>query len=95
MLTWLVTYHCKPGQRDVFRAEIAELGVREISTQEQGNLAYDYYLSETDPDALLLVESWEDSAAQSAHTWTDTFARLQDLKARYCDDVEIDKYDRD
>ena len=95
MLTWLVTYHCKPGQREAFRAELAALGVRELSAHEDGNLCYDYYLSEADPDALLLVESWTDSAAQAAHTWTDTFARLQELKAQYCDDVDIDKYERD
>ena len=94
MLTWLVTYHCKPGQRETFREAVAAAGVREVSTGEAGNLSYDYYLSDTDPDALLLVERWADSASQSAHTWTDTFARLQELKAQYCDAVEIDKYER-
>ena len=94
MLTWLVTYHCKPGEREAFRAAVAEAGVREVSKGENGNLCYDYYLSADDPDALLLVESWADSSAQAAHTWTDTFACLQELKAKYCDDVEIDKYER-
>ncbi|MBQ9492507.1 MAG: antibiotic biosynthesis monooxygenase [Oscillibacter sp.] len=94
MLTWLVTYHCKPGAREAFREAIAEAGIREVSKGETGNLAYDYYLSDTDPDALLLVERWTDSNAQAAHTWTDSFARLQELKAEYCDNVEIDKYER-
>lgn len=94
MLTWLVTYHCKPGQREAFREAVAAAGIREVSTGEAGNLSYDYYLSDADPDALLLVERWADSASQSAHTWTDTFARLQELKAQYCDAVEIDKYER-
>ena len=95
MLTWLVTYHCKPGQREAFREAIAEAGIREVSAAENGNLAYDYYLSDADPDALLLVERWADSAAQSAHTWTETFSALQALKAQYCDEAEIDKYVRD
>lgn len=95
MLTWLVTYHCKSGQRDAFRKAIAELGVRNVSKGERGNLKYDYYLSEDDPDALLLVESWTDGASQAAHTWTDTFAKLQELKAQYCASVDIDKYERD
>ncbi|MBQ6206222.1 MAG: antibiotic biosynthesis monooxygenase [Oscillospiraceae bacterium] len=94
MLTWLVTYHCKPGQREAFRKAISELGVRETSTHESGNLGYDYFLSEADPDALLLVERWTDSASQAAHTWTETFSALQELKARHCDEVEIDKYER-
>ena len=95
MLTWLATYHCKPGQREAFREAVAEAGIREISANENGNLGYDYFLSDADPDALLLVERWTDNSAQAAHTWTDSFARLQELKAQYCDDVEIDKYERD
>ena len=94
MLTWLVTYHCKPGQREAFREAIAEAGVQEVSRGENGNLAYDYYLSAANPDELLLVERWTDGGAQAAHTWTDSFATLQALKAQYCDGVEIDKYER-
>ena len=44
MLTWNVTYHCKPGKREEFFKAISDLGVRACSIHETGNLKYDYFL---------------------------------------------------
>lgn len=92
MLTWNVTYHCKPGQREAFYRAISDLGVRENSIREEGNVKYDYFFSAGDSDALLLVESWTEPALQEAHCKTAVFAKLQDLKSQYCDHVTIDKF---
>ena len=92
MLTWNVTYHCKSGQREAFYDAVSALGVRENSMKEAGNLKYDYYFSAADPDALLLVEAWTEPALQEAHCKTGTFSKLSALKERYCDGVEIDKF---
>ena len=92
MLTWNVTYHCKPGKREAFFQAISELGVRGNSNREEGNLKYDYFFDAQDPDALLLVESWTEPALQQAHCRTEIFARLQALKAEYCENVTIDKF---
>ncbi len=93
MLTWNVTYHCRPGQRDAFYQALCELGVRANSMSEAGNLRYDYFFAAEAPDDLLLVESWTDPACQQAHCETALFARLQELKAEFCEDVEIEKFD--
>ena len=92
MLTWNVTYHCKPGKREAFFKAISELGVRGNSNREEGNLKYDYFFDAQDPDALLLVESWTEPALQQAHCQTEIFTRLQALKAEYCENVTIDKF---
>ena len=97
MLTWNVTYHCKSGRRAAFyqaRSEehTSELGVRANSLEEDGNLRYDYFFAAEDPDDLLLVESWTSPAHQKAHCETEIFARLQDLKAQFCEGVEIEKF---
>ena len=92
MLTWNVTYHCKKGQRAAFYAAICELGVRANSLAEEGNRRYDYFFAAEAEDDLLLVESWTGPAFQQAHCETETFAKLQALKARFCDGVEIDKF---
>ena len=44
------------------------------------------------PDDLLLVESWTTPELQQAHCQTEIFGRLQELKAQYCDSVQIDKF---
>ena len=93
MLTWNVTYRTKPGKRDQFFKALTELGVRENSIHEAGNRKYDYFFDAQDPDVLLLVESWTEPALQQAHCQTEIFGRLQELKAQYCDSVQIDKFD--
>ena len=92
MLTWNVTYHCKPGKRDAFYQAITELGVRANSRSEDGNVKYDYFFDAQDPDVLLLVETWTEPALQEAHCRTETFDKLQILKAEYCDSVTAKKF---
>ena len=92
MLTWNVTYHCKPGQREAFYQALCALGVRGNSLQEEGNVKYDYFFAAEAPDDLLLVETWTEPELQAAHCSTELFARLQALKAQYCDSVNIDKF---
>ena len=92
MLTWNVTYHCKGGKRDAFYQAVTDLGVRANSLREAGNVKYDYYFDAQDPDALLLVEAWETPELQQAHCQTELFAKLQELKAAYCANVTIDKF---
>jgi len=92
MLTWNVTYHCKPGQRESFYQALCDLGVRENSIHEDGNLKYDYFFAAEAPDDLLLVETWTEPVFQEAHAQTEIFAQVQVLKKQYCASVEIDKF---
>ncbi len=93
MLTWNVTYHCKTGKREEFYQGLCDLGVRTRSQSEKGNCRYDYYFAAAEPENLLLVETWQTPEDQQAHCRTETFARLQELKAQYCESVEIDRFE--
>ena len=44
-------------------------------------------------DDLLLVETWTSPELQQAHCQTETFARLQELKKKYCEGVDMEKFD--
>ena len=92
MLTWNVTYHCKPGKREAFYEALCALGTRANSMSEAGNCRYDYFFAAEAPDDLLLVETWTEPALQQAHTKTEVFAKLQALKNEYCEGVEIEKF---
>ena len=93
MLTLNVYYRCKSGQREAFHKELSELGTRAVSMTEAGFVKYDYYFDAQDPDVLLLVESWESQEALTAHSSTETFAKLQALKGVYCTDVKLDRFE--
>lgn len=87
-----VTYRTKTGQRDRFLSEIKSLGIPEAFRSEKGCLAYDYYYPEHGGDEIFLNEIWEDEDSLTAHTQTELFAKLQELKNRYVSAVRIDKY---
>lgn len=87
-----VTYTCKPGRRKDFLEAIISEGIDQACRGEEGNVKYDYYLSTASEDELFLLEKWADEAALEAHWKMPHFARLGDLKAKYVDDVAIDRY---
>ena len=68
MLTCNVTFHCKSGCRSQFYQEITAIKLQEYSSQEAGNIKYEFYFSATDSDTLLLVETWIDEAFQKQHS---------------------------
>ena len=89
MLTWNVTYTCKPGRRAAFYQALSDLGIRDSSRAEAGNCGYDYFFAAEAADDLLLVESWDSPAHQQAHCQTEIFPQLQALKARFVESTEI------
>ena len=93
MLKLEVVYRCKSGQREAFYKELCAIGARETSVSEKGNHKYDYYFDARDPDVLLLLELWEDRECLDAHSSTAAFARLGELKAKYCENVTIDRFE--
>lgn len=92
MLTMIVYYRCKDGQRDAFMAEIKNGKIAENSRVEPGNKQYDYFIPVDDANTVLLLEKWESEEAQKIHTATENFKRLGEIKAKYVESVEIEKY---
>lgn len=90
MIILNVYYKAKTGQRDEYMKAVAAAGIPEKSRAEAGNVKYDYYLSEQNPDEVLLVEHWKDDAGYQFHKEQDYFQLLQDIKQKYVKNVHID-----
>lgn len=92
MLVINVSYYVKKGQRDKFLSEIRAHGIDAASKAEKGCLAYDYYFSPDNEDILFLNEIWESEEDLKAHAEAPHFAKVQELKAVYTDNVELVKF---
>lgn len=46
------------------------------SLNDEGNIAYDLYLSTTDPSKLLIFETWKDQESLDKHSAAEHFTRL-------------------
>lgn len=62
-----VKYECVPDKREAFIEKMKETGILDAIRAEDGCIKYDYYLSEKDPNELLLVEQWETQKHQQIH----------------------------
>ena len=87
-----VTYRCKEGMREKFLEAIKTEGLDAASRAEAGNIKYDYYFSDADPDELFLLEKWQDDEAIKIHSAEKHFKRLGELKADFVLETILERY---
>ena len=91
MILLNVYYKAKHGMREEFFKAVNELKVPEMSRAEEGNMKYDYYFSDADPDELLLIEHWKDQEAFEIHCGTEHFKSLGAVKEKYLVGTDLNK----
>ena len=79
----LVTYKVKSGMRDAFLKTMSESGILEEVLKEDGIVRYHYYLDESNPDIILLVEEWLTAEHQKKVLVRRHLARFQPIKGEY------------
>lgn len=87
MYTIYVKFTCLPGKREAFIQKVKETGVLEAIRAESGCIRYDYYLSEKDPNELLLIEQWETKTHQQVHIDQPHMETLRSFKGEYITDT--------
>ncbi len=93
MLTFNVTFKCRPEMRAEFLEMILAEGIDVSARAEAGNLAYDFYTSVGNADDLLLIEKYVDQDAVMAHVKQPYIARLTELREKYVADVIMEKFE--
>ncbi len=87
MYTIYVKFTCLPEKREAFIEKVKETGVLDAIRAENGCIRYDYYLSEKDPNELLLIEQWESQKHQQIHIEQPHMVRLREFKGNYITDT--------
>lgn len=83
MYTIYVKFECLPQKREAFIERVKETGILDEIRAENGCIKYDYYLSEKDPNEILLIEQWESKNHQQIHINQPHMARLREFKGEY------------
>lgn len=89
MYTIYVKFTCLPKKREAFIEKVKETGVLDAIRAEDGCIRYDYYLSEKDPNELLLIEQWESKKHQKIHIEQPHMERLREFKGDYITDTVL------
>ena len=88
-----VYYYVREGMMTDFIGALNSNNIAEQCRNENGCLQYDYFISESKPERLLLlIERWESAETQKIHTTQPHFSILQELKARYVEKTEFFNY---
>ena len=83
MYTIYVKFDCLPKKREAFIQKVKDTGILDSIRAEDGCIKYDYYLSESDPNELLLIEQWKTKQHQQIHIEQPHMARLREFKDDY------------
>ena len=83
MYTIYVSFECLPQKREAFIQKVKDAGILDAIRAEDGCSKYDYYLSDKDPNELLLIEQWETKQHQQIHLTQPHMARLREFKGEY------------
>ena len=89
MYTIYVKFTCLPEKREAFIQQVKDTGVLDAIRAEDGCIRYDYYLSEKDPNELLLIEQWETKEKQQIHIDQPHMAQLRGFKGDYITDTKL------
>jgi len=83
MYTIYVTFECLPGKREGFIQKMKDTGILAAIRAEDGCHCYDYYLSDEDPNLILLIEQWESKGHQQVHMTQPHMKEMGSFRADY------------
>ena len=89
-----VTYKCKAGKREKFLETQKAEGLDAARRAEAGNIKYDFYFAEADPDELFLFEKWRDEESVKSHNAEPHFRRFGELKAEFVLETVLERYSK-
>ena len=93
MYTIYVTFKCVPGKREEYIKRLYAEGIVDEVRREDGCIRYDYYISEKDPNEILLIEAWESKKHQEIHIEQPHMARLRELKPEFVLDTKLGEFE--
>ena len=93
MYTIYVKFTCLPNQREAFIQKVKMTGILDAIRGENGCIRYDYYLSEKDPNELLLIEQWESAQHQQVHISQPPMVQLRQFRGDYITDTVLGEID--
>ena len=83
MYTIYVKFECLPQKSEAFINKVKKTGILDAIRNENGCIKYDYYLSESDSNEILLIEQWKSKGHQQIHINQPHMEQLRKFKADY------------
>ncbi|MBR6380668.1 MAG: antibiotic biosynthesis monooxygenase [Lachnospiraceae bacterium] len=92
MITVNLYYKGTNGSARAFAQEMESTGIADAIRAEAGNLRYQYFQPLSDPETILLIDSWTDQAAIDAHHASPMMAQLAALREKYDLHMTVERF---
>ena len=82
-ITMNLYYTGKNGNAKKIVKEIEETGTADAIRKEEGNLRYEYFISMSEPETVLLIDSWKNQQALDIHHASEMMGKIAELREKY------------
>ena len=87
-----IYYRGTDGSAGRLAEEMEGSGTADAIRREEGNIKYDYFFPMADPEAVLLIDCWEDQNALDRHHASPMMEKIMQLREK-CDlHMEVERY---
>jgi quinol monooxygenase YgiN len=93
-ITMNLYYTGNDGNARKFVEEMENSGTADAIRQEEGNLRYEYFFSASDPETVLLIDSWVNQEAIDKHHQTSMMQTIMELREKYDLHMTAERYHR-
>lgn len=83
------------GSARRFAEEMISSGTVDAIRAEPGNLRYEYFTPLSDPETVLLIDSWADQAAIDLHHASPMMQTIADLRSKYDLHMNVERFTSD
>lgn len=91
-ITMNLYYTGTNGSARKFAEEMEQSGTAALIRAEDGNLRYDYFLPMSDPETVLLIDSWKDQASLDIHHASPMMGTIAALREKYDLHMRAERY---
>ena len=91
-ITMNLYYTGTNGSARKFAEEMEQSGTAAMIRAEDGNLRYDYFLPMSDPETVLLIDSWTDQASLDIHHASPMMGTIAALREKYDLHMRAERY---
>lgn len=82
-LVFQLTYKGEKGKALLFAQEVEASGIAATIRNREGNLRYEYFVSQSDPETVLLVDEWANQEALDRHHASPQMGEIMALREKY------------
>ena len=91
-ITMNLYYIGKDGNARKFAEEMEQSGTGALIREEEGNEKYEYFFPMSDPETVLLIDSWKDQESLDIHHASPMMKTIAALREKYDLHMKAERY---